>query len=395
MTTSNASPPSRRSDAQINPPGPPLPVLRENGARLLSFDGGGVKGVSAVMLLDAIMRRVRDIELASGESADQTNRKPVDYFDLAAGTSTGGLIALMLFRLKMDTQECLKVYRSLAKDIFTPTLFGSKFLGSLFRTPTLILNAIFYDHEFLARPLKKAVEKVVDEYSNPSDKWRNSLVHPNSGMMFMCATLADAGESLLLRSYPQPDDAVPVTPKLRQVSESGAVNRIDITSAARATSAAPIYLPPEKWHGITFWDGGVLNNNPISQLWDSRFDLVQQGQPPPVVNFVMSFGCGHSEVKTHSIFKIFNTIARYIESFMANTEAKNLDFRRLVQRMRGRHDQDGHVKYFRLNADCGTKIFDMSDPSIMPALEKLTQEYIDGDAKQDIEQCARLLASRR
>jgi patatin-like phospholipase/acyl hydrolase len=40
---------------------------------------------------------MNDIEQQTGE----TNVKPCDYFDLIGGTSTGGLIAIMLGTLRM------------------------------------------------------------------------------------------------------------------------------------------------------------------------------------------------------------------------------------------------------------------------------------------------------
>uniref|UniRef100_A0A093VLB7 PNPLA domain-containing protein n=1 Tax=Talaromyces marneffei PM1 TaxID=1077442 RepID=A0A093VLB7_TALMA len=46
-----------------------------------------------------------------------------------------------------------------------------------------------------------------------------------------------------------------------------------IIDAALATSAAPLYLPPVKVNGIDFWDDGLLNNNPIDQVWSARHDL--------------------------------------------------------------------------------------------------------------------------
>jgi hypothetical protein len=78
-------------------------------ARLLSLDGGGVKGISSLLILDAIMHQIREKENASIKIPDLSERLPVDYFSLAAGTSTGGLIALMLFRLRMSKlrQRCL------------------------------------------------------------------------------------------------------------------------------------------------------------------------------------------------------------------------------------------------------------------------------------------------
>lgn len=45
--------------------------------------------------------------------------KPCDYFDMIGGTSTGGLIALMLGRLGMTIDECTEAYDELSPDIFT------------------------------------------------------------------------------------------------------------------------------------------------------------------------------------------------------------------------------------------------------------------------------------
>lgn len=46
--------------------------------------------------------------------------KPCDYFDLIGGTSTGGLIAIMLGRLKMDIEDCIKAYLKISQAVFQP-----------------------------------------------------------------------------------------------------------------------------------------------------------------------------------------------------------------------------------------------------------------------------------
>jgi patatin-like phospholipase/acyl hydrolase len=53
-------------------------------AVLTVTDGGGIRGVSELVILDYIMQRVQ--EKASLDDLP----KPCDYFDLIAGTSTGG-----------------------------------------------------------------------------------------------------------------------------------------------------------------------------------------------------------------------------------------------------------------------------------------------------------------
>jgi len=53
--------------------------------RLLALDGGGVRGLSALLLLEQLMEAV---------NPDAVNPdappKPCDYFNMIGGTSTGG-----------------------------------------------------------------------------------------------------------------------------------------------------------------------------------------------------------------------------------------------------------------------------------------------------------------
>jgi predicted acylesterase/phospholipase RssA len=76
---------------------------------LLCLDGGGVRGLSTLLILKRLM-----------ESINPSNPpKPCDYFDMIGGTSTGGLIALMLGRLAMPVDEAIAAYIALAPKIFT------------------------------------------------------------------------------------------------------------------------------------------------------------------------------------------------------------------------------------------------------------------------------------
>jgi patatin-like phospholipase/acyl hydrolase len=63
--------------------------------RILSLDGGGVRGLSSLLILRELME-----EIARRKRSTETPL-PCEYFDLIGGTSTGGLIAIMLGRLRM------------------------------------------------------------------------------------------------------------------------------------------------------------------------------------------------------------------------------------------------------------------------------------------------------
>lgn len=173
--------------------GPPLPKLKSTGARLLSIDGGGVKGVSPLTILDNLMERVKEVEIERNPHCSREERKPVDYFDLAAGTSTGGLIALMLFRLRMSTKQTLEEYHLLADDVFAPRIGGVAFkkpgimqkiakrwmfIKMLFGSGGIYKN----DH------LKTAIDAVVSKHGlDANDKTKQkgsaSLIHREAGMM--------------------------------------------------------------------------------------------------------------------------------------------------------------------------------------------------------------------
>jgi patatin-like phospholipase/acyl hydrolase len=54
--------------------------MPDKGLRLLALDGGGVRGLSALIILGQLVDTIDP----------ETPPKPCDYFDIIGGTSTGG-----------------------------------------------------------------------------------------------------------------------------------------------------------------------------------------------------------------------------------------------------------------------------------------------------------------
>ena len=205
----------------------------------------------------------------------------------------------------------------------------------------------------------------------------------------MCSTLVERGETILFRSYTPPDDGNPLSQRVKAAD----FNDVSIEDAARATSAAPTYLPEMKIKDLRFWDGGLLNNNPIDQIWDARFDLAQSEKETPVVSCVVSIGTSWSSKKIGSGF--FNTISQ-VASFATNTEAKHRDFERKIIRMNARLNSDEKTEYYRFNAPTDAQEFNLDDWQQMECLKVLTQKYLDKPATiEKIEKCARCLVGRR
>jgi patatin-like phospholipase/acyl hydrolase len=75
-TTAGASQPQTSNDR----------TLDNTGYCLLSLDGGGVRGLSTLYILQGIMSRLN----YTREEAGLGPKKPCEIFDLIGGTSTGG-----------------------------------------------------------------------------------------------------------------------------------------------------------------------------------------------------------------------------------------------------------------------------------------------------------------
>lgn len=172
----------------------PLKSMRDMPKQLLSLDGGGVRGISSVLILDKIMKEIRKNEIDNGIDTSEEERLPVDYFHLAAGTSTGGLIALMLFRLKMSVPQAIDAYHSLADNVFTPRLFGIPLkrlsvFGHNIGNPILGLKAVFSKAQFDDGPLEEAIDTLVSKYKlDPLDgtlKGGTLLKHEKAGKMYV------------------------------------------------------------------------------------------------------------------------------------------------------------------------------------------------------------------
>ena len=129
------------------------PSTREH-VNILSLDGGGIKGYTSLLILQQIF----------GDMKDSNNNppKPCDVFDLIVGTSTGGLIAIMLGRLHMSIDECLDKYRKLGK-----TVFGKKSSGGpAGRAVRIIQDNPLYQIE----ELQSAMERMLRDTNRRPDE---------------------------------------------------------------------------------------------------------------------------------------------------------------------------------------------------------------------------------
>ena len=98
-----------------------------------------MRGYSMLILLHDFMHKTY-AECNNGEPPEPDKvPKPCDYFDLIAGTGTGGLIAIMLGRLRMNTKDCMRVYVQMTRKVFETdkTIAGIPYRSTLFKASML------------------------------------------------------------------------------------------------------------------------------------------------------------------------------------------------------------------------------------------------------------------
>ncbi|KAJ9616112.1 hypothetical protein H2204_014056 [Knufia peltigerae] len=212
---------------------------------MVSLDGGGVRGLSSLLILRLLLILVTE-ELAKRNTIpkDRTILNPQDVFDIAVGTSTGGLIVLMLVKLNMSIDECIEQYKILSGRIFAK------------ERPTI--KRVFGDwSKFSGRELQKSIESLLASRGHPPDLKMRSP-HPNS----MQGTV-------LCHERPNPHPIFFCThecqgPYRQQILDCD----LELRQAARATSAAPSYFEPMIIRGRSFTDGGLGETNNPS--WEGK-----------------------------------------------------------------------------------------------------------------------------
>src|SRR6188474_3822638 len=83
-----------------------------NPKRILALDGGGLRGILSLGLLQKIENVLRERHQAGDDF------RLCHYFDLIAGTSTGAIIAAAL-AAGMSVDEVIAHYQQLGREVFT------------------------------------------------------------------------------------------------------------------------------------------------------------------------------------------------------------------------------------------------------------------------------------
>ncbi|KDQ57927.1 hypothetical protein JAAARDRAFT_34743 [Jaapia argillacea MUCL 33604] len=310
------------------------------GLRLLSLDGGGIRGLSELLVLRELMQRIQHQDKLPSPPL------PCEYFDLIGGTSTGGFIALMLGRLRMSVDEAIAAYGRLAESVFSE----KKWMGQ--------------DGMFKKTNLEKAIKDIVGKATsppNPEVRMLDPRPEKEVCKTFVCAMAADnmnASIPRLFRTYPSPKNAS---------------YDCTIWEAARATSAAPTFFKPIDIGDTVkerFVDAGLGNNNPTMRVIEEA-DLIFPGRS---IACIISIGSGQAHViklpKSSGMFQ--NILPLQVVQALRDIAT---DCERTADDLE-KHFRDKPDVYFRFNVEQGLQSVSLGDWDKLGEVGTHTQQYL-------------------
>ena len=306
--------------------------------KILSLDGGGIRGVIPASVLAYIEER--------------TGRRVADMFDLVAGTSTGGLLALGLTKPNAEggpaytARQMVELYEREGMRIFHRDLW--------YRAAAL---ENLLDHKYPSQ----GIEGVLARY-------------------FGDARLSDALTDVLVTSY----EIERRTPFFFRRSRALAHAGWDwlMRDAARATSAAPTYFEPARIQvpeGDEYFalvDGGVFANNPAMCAYAEARTL----WPEEESFIVVSLGTGqltrpilHDDAKNWGLARWAQPILGVVFDGVSDT----VDYQ-LADLCRDKKTRLSNYSRFQIELNEGSDDMDDSSRGNLRVMKLLAEDLIHG-----------------
>jgi predicted acylesterase/phospholipase RssA len=339
---------------------------RHGVLRVLAIDGGGVRGIIPLRVLAELERC--------------TGRRTAELFDVIAGTSTGGIVALILTRPpgelpQATADQLLQDYLDLSSVIF-PHLdiqeWREWWAEAGAKAVTQRIGATLYPHHYgnsryLAHGLESMLERELGD-SRLADAVTDVVI-PSYDMK--------AGRAVIFRSRDAREGRGP-NPATKDV--------------ARATSAAPTYFPPlrlllDDLGELVLIDGSVTANNPVALGF---FDALERcGDDGPREFIVVSLGTGLPPAEVPTYEEIWSrgwlSLAMGLLGVMASGTSELADD--VVSRAVALHPAPG--SYWRFQPElrgCSLHMDDASDENVS-AVRSIAEELV-AERQGDIEAIA-------
>ena len=373
---------------------------------ILSLDGGGVRGYSSLLILQRLMEIVAKLERSADPKAtssaysplvdclqdqslplsNDTNSTslylPCHYFDYISGTSTGGLIAIMLGRLRMNVDDCIEEYEHLSASVFQKP--SSRLKRSLTN----------YNEKAKWRVMKDQFNMLHPMWPSPSEGSQQPVLFKSDP--YRCRTIACSIEStqnndfqtpFLFRSYDQPR---PPNPSIEGLERSpGKSHTFAIWQVARATSAAPSYFKPVRLNDNQYYDAAVDLNNPS---WEVVKEVrLLAGGSFDAIDVLLSVGGGNARVNKPK------------SKFGGGSLEKDLADISDVVHNKVRSESENLFKYYRLDVEDGLQDVRLNEwkprssgKTTLERIREATARYLQKkEVRSQCQECAEDLVTIR
>lgn len=357
---------------------------------ILALDGGGIRGYSSLLILRDLMHEIYEwehkldaLDPLGEHIPPEEELLPCHYFDFMYGTSTGGLIATMLSRLRMKIDECLETYRKVGDDLFghrrSRIPLATKYHHKpLEKAVQAIVSDRCYDHEHKPcngkqdvhpwphdmlppqRIEQDDVDPSLEQYPRLPRRWDPENPRVSHSCCLTAAHTKSVTRAYLLRSYPH--HYVDTTPPFARMYNEGA-DALKIWEVTRATSAAPFYFEVleamVEGEKRVFKDGGIRENNPSRAAWNEFHSLYEGRRANPAL--LLSVGTGRADQSQDGFaatwpgpFRQVPLFRRLVEKFsiLPNLLVKFTESELVHEVLRG-YTGGEHTWYKRLNVSSG------------------------------------------
>ncbi len=307
--------------------------------RILSLDGGGIRGIISCVILKYIEEQLQKL--------DHPGAKIGDYFDMIAGSSTGGLLAsILLFpdknkKAKFSMQEVFDLYAQKGDNIFNVSFWE------------VLLNPFgLFDEKIPRKNIEKHLKEV---FGNLELK---SFIKP-----------------CLITSY---DITARNAKFFTSQNAFLPIKNFYVRDVCRATSAAPTYFEPANIKSLygqefTLIDGGVFANNPaLCAYAEARkiafSKILEDAEKPdfPCIRHMIMVSIGTGTVLKSYQFEEFENagkikwISPLIDILLSsNAETVDYNLKKMYEAQTIRNSQN----YYRLMPDLKDASPEMDDAS--------------------------------
>ena len=369
---------------------------------ILSLDGGGIRGYSTLLILQELMNYIEKYERESDSgaissaysplvdclpeqnlAASPNERRPTlgylpcHYFDYVGGASTGGLVAIMLGRLRMSVDEAIREYKELSANVFEkPSSHLRRFLTK-------------YDSTARREKLKGQFDALKSTQPSSQEESNQFKSDRDRCRTIVCSIKSSENKNFqtpfLFRSYDRKTSYS--TPFERN---PGDPNTFAIWEVARATSAAPSYFKSIRLFHARYYDAAVSLNNPSWEVFNEVNLLADKSQD--AIDLLLSIGGGNAKANNPRV-KFGN------DSLLQDLT----DISDVVHNKVEYESEQQLFDYYRFDVKEGLQEVHMNEWKPKPSgsitlkrIQEATSRYLEnGKVSYRIRECAKRLVEKR